>query len=224
MPTNNPGSARMTFQWKYMDEYYATHEKPGPDIPPAVLNVGSADDPLEFGELAVHFDIDDWSYKHKWFKQGNAEHMPYSDESFDLVILGDMLEHVDDIPAVIKEACRIVRIGGKLILTVFEEWRLPGVGQWVKEGKELGDKVSREMGYADRQDFQVKNFPDRKGFDDDQVSHLVHINQFDQEDIQTVMAAIEMQGFKNLEALYAFEVKHEGHDIYNWLLAFERLS
>lgn len=214
-------SVRMTFQWLYLVEYYKTRER-HTTTPPTVLNIGCADDPLYFGDLVQHFDIDDWSYKHKWFTQGDAHSLPFHDDSFGLVIMGDMLEHVPDPKKVISEAMRVIWPGGKLVMTVFEEWRLPGHGQWIKEGLELGDKTNRDLGYADREAWQKENYPQRIGTDDTVMPHLVHINQFSDDDIEVFILDIEKSGWRAIQLLKAFEVTHEGHDIYNWLIAMVR--
>ena len=50
------------------------------------------------------FDID---YRH-----GQAESLPYPDNEFDLVCACDVLEHVNDLDLVIKEASRVLKPGG----------------------------------------------------------------------------------------------------------------
>lgn len=211
-------SPRVEFQLKYFS--IAPHNEENPRI----LNVGSCDDPIHLGDVAMHVDIDDWSAANKHFTQSDAEKMPFADKSYHTVILGDMLEHVVSPLNVITESARCVETGGYLVLTVFEEWRLPGHGQFIAEGQALGDKVSQEMGYADRQDFQVKEFPLRKGVDDNETPHLIHINQFNDEDMQNLIGFIVSLGFEAIELLKAPEAVHENHQWYNWLMSFRRVS
>lgn len=48
---------------------------------------------------------------------GDAAAMPFDDDSFGLVALLDTVEHCDDDLAVLRECCRVLRPGGKLVLT-----------------------------------------------------------------------------------------------------------
>lgn len=47
--------------------------------------------------------------------QGEGEHLPFGDAAFDLVILADVIEHVDSVDATLREVARILGSGGRLI-------------------------------------------------------------------------------------------------------------
>jgi ubiquinone/menaquinone biosynthesis C-methylase UbiE len=47
--------------------------------------------------------------------QGEGEHLPFGDAAFDLVILADVIEHVDSVGATLREVARVLRSGGRLI-------------------------------------------------------------------------------------------------------------
>ena len=111
-----PLSVRMRFQWSYFLQ--ATNG--------SVLNIGCADDPLYFEEGAHHFDLDDWSPYHERFTQGDAHELPFEDRSFEVVVLGDIIEHLYDPKRAVLEAARVCSCW--LAMTIFEEWRLPGPG------------------------------------------------------------------------------------------------
>ena len=49
---------------------------------------------------------------------GAGEQLPYRSEQFDLVICLDVLEHVADAPAVLREIYRVLRPGGMVLTTV----------------------------------------------------------------------------------------------------------
>jgi len=52
------------------------------------------------------------------FTHGSAEQVPYPDNSFDGVLLLDVLEHVPSEQSVVREVRRILRPGGRLIVSV----------------------------------------------------------------------------------------------------------
>ena len=51
-------------------------------------------------------------------RQGEAEHLPYEDNSFDLVTGLDVVEHLDDDVAGLQEMRRVLRPGGRALLFV----------------------------------------------------------------------------------------------------------
>jgi SAM-dependent methyltransferase len=51
-------------------------------------------------------------------RQGEAEHLPYEDGSFDLVTGLDVVEHLDDDVAGLREMRRVLRTGGRALLFV----------------------------------------------------------------------------------------------------------
>ena len=48
----------------------------------------------------------------------NLYHLPYADDTFDAVILSEILEHVDDDVRGLKEALRVLKPGGVVAVTV----------------------------------------------------------------------------------------------------------
>ena len=54
--------------------------------------------------------------------QGAGEALPFPEASFDLVCSWDVLEHVQDPAAVLREAQRVLRPGGAFLLTVVNRW------------------------------------------------------------------------------------------------------
>jgi SAM-dependent methyltransferase len=51
------------------------------------------------------------------FIQGDAQNLPFADDSFDLVISCETIEHLPDAPKALREMLRVSRPGGKLLLT-----------------------------------------------------------------------------------------------------------
>ena len=55
--------------------------------------------------------------------RGDVARLPFRDEAFDVVVAGEILEHVPDLPAVIAEVCRVLRTGGTLVIdTIANTW------------------------------------------------------------------------------------------------------
>jgi SAM-dependent methyltransferase len=52
------------------------------------------------------------------FRLGDLAQLPYEDETLDLVIASEVIEHAPDPDRVMREIARVLRPGGKLILTV----------------------------------------------------------------------------------------------------------
>ncbi|HCG00504.1 MAG TPA: hypothetical protein DEV93_08150 [Chloroflexi bacterium] len=60
------------------------------------------------------------------FTNGSAENIPYPDGFFDGVLLLDVLEHVPDEEATLKEVHRVLRPGGRLVVSVPNQGLLAG--------------------------------------------------------------------------------------------------
>jgi len=55
-------------------------------------------------------------------RQAPAEALPYGADTFDLVLLHEVLEHVDDDAAALSEAHRVTRPGGHVVVFVPNRW------------------------------------------------------------------------------------------------------
>ena len=49
---------------------------------------------------------------------GNAENLPYHDNSFDLLVLDQFLEHVINPKEILEEAFRVTKLDGKIIIGI----------------------------------------------------------------------------------------------------------
>lgn len=56
----------------------------------------------------------------KWFEKCDwvSEELPYKSEEFDYVVMGQLLEHLEDPAKYLKEAMRVLKVGGVLVLSV----------------------------------------------------------------------------------------------------------
>ena len=59
------------------------------------------------------------------FTEGSAEEIPFPAESFDVAIMDDVMEHVQDPPRALAECLRVLRPGGRVIVKFpsFRMWR-----------------------------------------------------------------------------------------------------
>jgi ubiquinone/menaquinone biosynthesis C-methylase UbiE len=52
----------------------------------------------------------------KWVRRGDLQALPYASETFDLVLLNEVLEHVPDESAALAEVRRVLKVGATLIV------------------------------------------------------------------------------------------------------------
>jgi ubiquinone/menaquinone biosynthesis C-methylase UbiE len=55
------------------------------------------------------------------FVIANAASLPWRNGTFDVVVSMNALHHIEDVPAVVREAIRVVRLTGKIVLADFSE-------------------------------------------------------------------------------------------------------
>lgn len=83
----------------------------GLDISPAAINYAE--------RLCLHKQVNDRAE----FRLGDLAELPYDDGTLDLVIASEVIEHAPDPERVLGEIARVLRPGGKLILTIPMESR-----------------------------------------------------------------------------------------------------
>ena len=60
------------------------------------------------------------------YEKGEGENLPFQNNSFDVVLCCDVLEHVRDLPGVISEISRILKSGGIFIYDTFNRTFMSG--------------------------------------------------------------------------------------------------
>jgi SAM-dependent methyltransferase len=100
----------------FLDEHYGA-TKGG-----RMLDVGAGFKPYsvvysKYFEQCVSVDVPDQHYRAPVDYHAPAHDMPFEDESFDCLICTEVLEHVPDPFAVLRELFRILKPGGRVFLT-----------------------------------------------------------------------------------------------------------
>jgi len=70
-----------------------------------------------------------------WFLSGSAYSLPFNDNSFDLVVCSEVLEHLHEYKDAIKEISRVLRPGGQFLASVPAE--LPEKICWYLSDKDF---------------------------------------------------------------------------------------
>jgi SAM-dependent methyltransferase len=101
--------------------------------------------------------------------EGDAEQLPFEDESFDAATMISMLHHVDDQGVALAEARRILRPGGRLVLKGFTGedaeslWILdyfPSSRAWIEETHPPRAAILEELPGARLLDFEFEDMED----------------------------------------------------------------
>jgi ubiquinone/menaquinone biosynthesis C-methylase UbiE len=133
----NPFPDPLTLGFFYREKMRAIH-RIAPDLPfQRILEVGGGQGGLTAmlypRSHVTNLDLDPnyaqapCNQKDKvQFVCGDATALPFADRSFDAVTMFDVLEHVPDHQQAIREALRVLRFGGFLLIsTPNENWRFP---------------------------------------------------------------------------------------------------
>ena len=86
-------------------------------IDTCIEDLQSAEDRME-----LHRRLDTISGEGWAFACADALQIPFQDEAFDIVICSEVLEHIPDHEGAVKEALRVLRTGGILVVSVPRYW------------------------------------------------------------------------------------------------------
>jgi len=90
--------------------------------------------------------------------KADAEHLPYPDNHFDRIVCSEVLEHVVDPAAVLKEIHRVAKPGMRVVLTVPNEGLINatkrvvlalGVKKWIAGGYDMSDDMLNQWHRAE---------------------------------------------------------------------------
>ena len=87
-------------------------------------------------------NLDKTSLRNCQVRHGDMYHLPLSDQSFDAATLHHVLHFADDPPAVLREAARVLRPDGRLIVIDFA----PHTQEFLRQ-----DHAHRRLGFADEE-------------------------------------------------------------------------
>lgn len=100
------------------------------------------------------------------FRAFDCKKIPYKDESFDLVLANHVLFYCDDIPAVLKEVCRVLSPGGHFLCSAYGKAHMQEVSQLVEDFDDRivlsADKLYERFGRENGRKILDPFFPDAK--------------------------------------------------------------
>ncbi|MFN5496117.1 MAG: class I SAM-dependent methyltransferase [bacterium] len=64
--------------------------------------------------------------------QGDAENLPFADDTFDLVYSWGVLHHSPDTPKAFQEVLRVLKPGGQARVMIYSKWSLIGLMLWIR--------------------------------------------------------------------------------------------
>jgi len=74
---------------------------------------------------------------------GDAEHLDFPDDHFDVVYSWGVLHHSPDTPAAVREVHRVLKVGGVARVMIYHAWSLVGLMLWARYGLLAGRPWTR---------------------------------------------------------------------------------
>ncbi|SFO93701.1 class I SAM-dependent methyltransferase [Hydrogenimonas thermophila] len=72
---------------------------------------------IDYSDIAIEFAKEKTKSFHIDFRQGSAYELPFEDNSFDIVISSDVIEHLEDVPKYLSEINRVVKNNGIVVIS-----------------------------------------------------------------------------------------------------------
>jgi len=140
-----------------------------------IIDIGSSDGwvfkDTPFVQNVTSIDLDQYDIPN--FIRMNAQNLKFEDNSFDVAVLGEILEHIEDARQVLKEAMRVAK---RIIITV------PDEANWTKDKcpYETIEEMTKRRGISLEEISNVSN-PNAKEFYQDGYKHLFHCKHYSEE-------------------------------------------
>jgi hypothetical protein len=179
--TNN----RFTFQEKYAK---------GGD---RVLNVGCNDCKYPLNIPVTNLDMDRWNVPN--FIQADAVHLPFKDNAFDVIILGDCIEHIYKWRDAIAEAVRVT--SKYVVITVPRDDRTVHIPRPYSS-----DTEAQMKGYNSEEDLMVNEHPNLcKGIvPNDTLRHGDHVVVIEMGELEDCISKLSVEIVEFLVVDYHF--------------------
>ena len=155
-----------------------------------ILDIGSASGftfkGTELEPYVTFVDLD--LYDLPKFFQMDAHNLKFLDQSFDVAILGDLLEHVEDPVQVLKEARRVAK---RLVITV------PDEANWAEEHHPYSslEDLIRNENVSSVEELAEKASPDTVKFFDDGYQHCFHNRFYTEESLRNDLKGAGIQDY-----------------------------
>ncbi|MFH2146189.1 MAG: class I SAM-dependent methyltransferase [Candidatus Omnitrophota bacterium] len=126
------------------------------------------------------------------FKLESGLGLSFTDESFDLVVSFDVIEHVEDAHRFIKEMIRVLKVGGKILVGTPSRLRISNLARMM-----LGKKISFPRYYGTSKE----------------SGDIVHVQEYTAEELKKIIEGcevniLESKGF--LLGMYLFGGRGQG--------------
>lgn len=99
-------------------------------------------------------------------KLGDAEHLAFPENTFDLVYSYGVMHHSPDTQQCLREACRVLRPGGQLKIMLYHHPSLTGFMLWLRYGIFHGRSVRQSV-------YEYLESPGTKSFTRDEVQQML---------------------------------------------------
>jgi ubiquinone/menaquinone biosynthesis C-methylase UbiE len=110
--------------------------------------------------------------------KGVAENLPYNDNSFDFALIVTTICFVDDPLKTLKEARRVIKSNGYIIIGFVDRESL--IGQEYEKSKDKSKFYRSAIFYSSR---QIENYLKKSGYYPDRIlSNALRFTQFDKRD------------------------------------------
>jgi ubiquinone/menaquinone biosynthesis C-methylase UbiE len=136
----------------------------------------------------VSVDIDDYSNLVENFVRADAHYLPFKDEEFDIAVLGEILEHVENPVQVLKEAKRVAK---KILITVPNEY------EWPPELNPFmpAEEAARKQGLT-LEEMVKKDNPAKEHYSIDGYKHIFHNRYYTYEMLENHLKEAGIRNYK----------------------------